>query len=80
MKRWAGEKYDKYKERMRDEAKRLKEYLQGKVLVEGYGGRPKGRYNPHKSKPRTASLLREYRKHRDRRRKLAYASKRRNRL
>jgi hypothetical protein len=80
MKRWAGEKYDLYKQRIREDANKVKEHLQGKVLVEGSGGRPKGRYNPHQSKPRTVTLLREYRKHRDRRKKLAYLSKRKNRI
>ena len=80
MKRWAGEKYDQYRNRIKEEAERVKEYLQGEVIVPGTGAKLKGRSHPHQSKPRTGSFLRRHRRHRNRKKKLAYASRRRNRL
>ena len=80
MERRHDESQKNYRERLKDTALNLKNYLKGKIIpgTESYGGRKKGRWHPSKGAEQSADVYRKKKAHRNKRRKIAYLSKRRN--
>ena len=83
MMRKIFEPFKQYRERIKEEAKALKQYLKGKImpdtLVE-YSGATSGRWNPYQTKIQRKSKMKELRKHRKIRNRMAKKSRRINRL
>jgi len=81
MERRHDESQKNYRERLKDSALNLKNYLKGKILpgTESYGGRRKGRKMQHRGNEVTADTYRKKKAHRKKVKKIAYMSKRRNR-
>lgn len=75
MFRKIGEAFEKYRERIKAEAKQLKEYLKGRVIPG-----TENRYHPKLEIQGSRSFSRAYREHRNARNKMARKSRRINRL
>lgn len=81
MQRNFGEKFENYRARIKKAAEKTKEYLAGRIIHYAEGpGKPKGRKNPHFGGTRAQQSKKKYKVHRKRKKKLAYASKRKNRM
>ena len=80
MERRHDESQKKYRNRLKTAALDLKNYLKGKIVpgTESYGGRKKGRWHPSRGAEQSADMYRKKKAHRNKRRKIASASKRRN--
>ncbi len=74
FKQWS-ESFKAYREKLKEEAKRVKKYLKGKVIpgTESY-------YSPKKRLESSRNFLDKYRAHRKIKNKMAYKSRRINHL
>jgi hypothetical protein len=83
MKRDKETSFGKYRDALKEKAKELKGYLKGKVIkgTESYF-KPKGRKKAHRTKldSKSPSFLKKKRAHRKMRNKMAYKSRRINRI
>ena len=74
--------FKKFKEHRKKEAQRLKEYLKGRIIkgTESFYAPESSKYRDTKKNQRSPSFVRKHRRHRKIKNKMAYKSRRINRL
>jgi hypothetical protein len=82
MKRPKWMDFKEFRKKRKEAAEKLKQYLKGKIIKAGGGPKIKGRKFFHDTfkQQRSASFLRKKRARRKKKNKMAYASRRINRL
>ena len=77
MQRANNESFKDYRERIKESARQVKEYLKGKIIkgTESYGGKKKGRFHPHQSDTSLAHVHAARKAKRRKKRKMAHRAR-----